>query len=365
MDALWTDPEEVPEAAAAEAAAEAAEAEAAAEAAEAEAVTEQQRLEIAVTKELLEAADDIEAGRCEAAQGPEMRSAILSPLGSTAELPEDIAAALERFDAALYLSWAVLNAEAAEDVDAQRAALPDWTAATARARAAGVAEDAAVPRRLRAAVDAATSAVALADRLRSAAEAVPTESLGNVDAGDVAALEALVAEARAAACAAALARPLAAADAALAQWRAVLALREAQAQEPLDFLRLKAAMEAAEAAGVDIASVPAPAPRAPAAAVPEWQPREPGDWQSAGAAMQWDKGTVLGEGSVGTVVYAGALRPVGRGAAPPAAVKRLRRDPGERGQHQLSLVKREVDNVMRLQRKGAPVVQFHEVYRLH
>ena len=67
----------------------------------------------------------------------------------------------------------------------------------------------------------------------------------------------------------------------------------------------------------------------------------------------------MGEGSAGTYVFKGEFQPLeGRGRPIPAAVKRLRRHRGERGERQLSLVRREVDTLYKLQGSQARVVTY-------
>ena len=277
--------------------------------------------------------------------------------------PAAVGGALERLDAALALA-ATLEARGAGGADSDVAS--QLEASLQRARAAGVPIDCPLAARAVQARDNITETRRLTNALEAALDAVPPQAFGSVAESQLQALEDALAAARGAGADVGnmLDGPLAAAAAMAQHWAAVLEVQRARASPDLSLLL--PALDRARAVGLDVTAIGAVPVLPPAAAPPgnalPWQPREVGTWQPAGAQMAWDKGTVLGEGSAGTVVYTGEFVPKGRAPPVPAAVKRLRRDPGERGQDQLSLVKREVDHVFALQGKRARVARYFDLH---
>ena len=292
------------------------------------------------------AAEALEHGGTGADAARAARTSGLASLSGTPP-PPAVSAALRRLDAALALAAAADEAAACADAAALREALPSWERVQREARAAGCAPTAALWARVADAAARATAAADIEDRLAAALSAVPPQSPGAVTPEQLRALR----EALAAASEAAMPRSatLDAAQATAERWGAVLELRAAGN----DVARLGAAIAAAQAAGLEPAQLAAVLQAAPEAGLP-WQPQEPGDWKAAGEKMVWDNAAELGAGSVGTVVFKGEFQAPGRGPPLPAAVKRLRRDRGPFGEEQLSLVKREVGIVYRLQSKVSP-----------
>jgi serine/threonine protein kinase len=325
-----------------------------------------------VTVQLLSAATALENGSLDIAAADAARDAALATQQPGEASSAAVSVALERLEAAVAVAVAArarvasaevlrsLVAEAAA-ADAARMSLAERLACTQRweaalADAAGVDSAAAIA--LSRSLAHVRDAEALATRLTAAA-ASPAS------AEALAALRAALDDCAAAppAVAGALVVELDAAQKRAMQWEPLLELEAAAACG--DTARLQAAMAAAMAAGAgsgDIANAfasamqqrtplpppPAAAPDAPAPAADSPMPREPGDWVRAGPRVWFDRDTVLGQGSRGTVVYAGLFLSERGKDSVPAAVKRVKRDPGAAGDAQLELLKREVDHLNKL-----------------
>ena len=293
-------------------------------------------------RRLRAAAEALERGDAQADAALATRASVLA--GGDTPPPPAVVAALQRLDAAVALAAAVEEAAELGDAAASRAVLLRLERARQEARAAGCSDSTAL---WTSAADAGARAAAAADiedRLVAALRAVPSESTSAVTAVQLQALREVLADAASVPRSA----QVEAAEATAARWAAVVEVRAAQAANDVE--RLGTAIAAAQAAGLDAVQVAMALQAAPDAGLP-WQPWEPGEWRPAGERMVWDSAAVLGVGSVGTVVFKGEFQAPGRGPPLPAAIKRLRRDRGPTGEEQLSLVKREVGIVYRLQSK--------------
>ena len=261
-------------------------------------------------------------------------------------------------------------ARACADEAAEAAAagwpLPRWLEAEPRWRAALAAAsetDSPAVEALRAAVAPLSDASALASRLRTAAAASAQADASSRE-GALAQLQAVIAEAMASPSAVQrmIDGELAQAASEAQKLEAAAALMAAvQSRDPQ---RIRAAEEAAQAAGVSVVQVMMEAMNQQAVALqqPEspplsTRPKRKGNWLPAGPKMWFDntRETALGFGS-GTVVFRGAFV-TERGKLEEAAVKRMVRDltPG-RGDKQLQLVRREFDITRELTMKSTHVV---------